>query len=133
MDVGDWHAPGRHALGLCLHFGPTAGSAAIKVAADGTDVGANPVPDRSSDGGLDPDPEDNALLPGETLALLLNAGTEATRFDLPGLDGAPSSWTILLDTSAPAAGPDRTLPGDRPTTVPGRSVLLLRREAEATP
>ena len=134
MDVGDWHAPGRHALGLCLHLGPTAASdAAIKIAADGTDVGANPVPDRSSDGGLDPDPEDNALLPGETLALLLNAGTEATRFDLPGLDGAPSSWKILLDTSAPAAGPDRTLPGDRPTTVTGRSVLLLRREAEATP
>jgi glycogen operon protein len=73
-------------------------------------------------------PADNASIVDAPLALLLNAGHGAARFELPALDDAPARWTILLDTAAPAASPDRTVPGDGPVTIPGRCVILLQRQ-----
>ena len=97
MGDGDWHAHGRHALGLCLP---------------------------GADAGTDDDEDATAL------ALLLNAGHVAARFDLPAFDAAPARWRLLLDTAAPLANGDRAVPSDEPVHVSGRSVLLLRRVAE---
>ncbi|HYO30896.1 MAG TPA: glycogen debranching protein GlgX, partial [Thermomicrobiales bacterium] len=81
MDDADWSARGLHALGLVLP-----GNA--PPATDPPVVGA-PIVDAP-------------------LALLLNAGHGAARIELPALGDAPTRWTILLDTAAPAASPDRT-------------------------
>jgi isoamylase len=95
MTDADWTEPGRSALGMVMH----------------------------GDALTEPGPDGHPIA-GETLALLLNGGEDAARFDLPG----NTPWQVLVDTLAPAAEGRAAAAGH--ISVPPRSVLLLKAIGE---
>lgn len=94
----DWHNAELHALGLVLH--------------------GNAIEERGARG---------EIITGDTLAILLNANTEAVSFDLAiHADHAPAHWETLVDTAHPPDNRARLYPPSAPLRVEPQSLLLLR-------
>jgi glycogen operon protein len=93
----DWHN-GLHALGLVLH-----GNAIEELDARGQPI------------------------VGDTLALLLNAGTKPVEFEMARHAAhPPARWQTLVDTHHPPDNERGIFPAQNPIEVPARGLLLLK-------
>jgi glycogen operon protein len=102
MTAADWHDANLHALGLVLH--------------------GNAIEE--------PGPHGETVV-GDTLAILLNAGSDEAMFDLSRhADHPPARWETLFDTMRPPDNASAIYEATTPVRVPERTFLLLR---ELTP
>lgn len=94
MTLEDWRDPKNHCLGMLIH-----GEAS-------DDMDERGRPNR-----------------GQTLYLLLNAGTRARHFDVPRLN-APGHWMEVLNTSHATGRPEHRVPL-KGLNVAAHSLVLL--------
>jgi isoamylase len=99
MTAADWTDPNRAAIGLYL--------AGDEI--DERDAAGRPIV-------------------GDSLGLLLNAGTTPLSFDLPSLEpNQPDCWEALFDTAQPEQTMPRVFAAGEAVPMAPRSVVLLRR------
>jgi isoamylase len=103
MTAADWHDANLHALGLVLH--------------------GNAIEE--------PGPHGETVV-GDTLAILLNAGSDEAMFDLSRhADHPPAPWETLVDTMRPPDNAAAIYEATAPVRVRERTFLMLRELAPA--